>query len=679
MVRWLQPSCSQDGQALPYRTWLQSLSFAKETYVSGPESSQIAREIRRLVEDVNNTTCDVQSELPSVLSADEKAIKAYGRECSELAVKLVKLLDSIKPRDGALSQRLEKLKVTGRLSLKKSKIDELERQLCDLDAQGASSNASTVSSKELLLNNLGHRLSGLCGSLNGFVKQTRQSAQVHRFLESLCFPEITKRVSNIDEAHNHTLKPLPGSSVTIARFYFWMQGSSMERSQQGLFPSLLFQILRKHIDLIPLLCPDRDLDHASPWTVSELAAVIDRLAKHGFKDEYFCLFLDGLDEYEGGEDEIIAIISNLVQCPNIKPCISSRPWSAFQEAFGTCPQLSMKDLNKVDIEQYIRAELIENDKFATCVAADSRFECTFGQLTILSNGVWLWVVLVVRGLKRDLQLGEIYEHWQERMKHVPTTLEDFFRLQLTRLDPFYRLQTARVFLAMLFKLECMHSAISWLLTLDEYNYLAQESMNPEYWETNDVGFMFSPRISVAHASIALIRHKPPYAFVKAKRSVMLAACGSGALKATECQLYEPESIIQQFAFNLLALGGDESDCELVEEFDSAACRWMGMGKNWVNERPYLLFDTETQADLDFTDVPMKTNASGSIFRVDKEKIRLISWHIRHCILWYVEKRWPHQSRSIKIYTYSARNAIATESSDKNQHHNLTWKYLLSMY
>ncbi|KAK3997830.1 hypothetical protein QBC44DRAFT_314527 [Cladorrhinum sp. PSN332] len=804
-----------------------ALAFGKEVYVSGPESSQIARDIRLLLEDISNTAQEVQSEPPNLLSPDEKAIQGYSRECSEVAAKLLEFLASIQPRDKVLSQRLEKLRIASKMTVRRSEVAKLEQRLRDLDdrlrnrllrlfqvknyssvmsgigeiqdqAEGIrtelSENLRTLQgSVTTRLKNAECGLSDLRNSLDDFMKQTQQSAEARRFLESLCFPEITKRVSSIDEAHKSTFKwvfqegassklaswlrgessssttctdqifwvtghagsgkstlmkyiteesttsellkewtAAPGSVITIARFYFWMQGLPMERSQQGLLQSLLFQVFRRNIDLIPLLCPDRD--HISPWTVSELAAVLGRLVTHNFKEKYFCFFIDGLDEYEGDEDEIIGIISKLAQCPNIKLCISSRPWSAFRRAFGACPHLSMQGLNHDDIEAYIRAELTENARFAACVAADSRFETTFEHLTGLSKGVWLWVVLVVRGLKRDLQLGEAYEHWEERIKHIPTTLEDFFHTQLTRLDPFYRLQTARTFLTMLFKLERIPGS---LFTLEEYRYLIQEVIKPDYWKTvqsldcdgwteteliqhladeykrklstmqhiesrcrdlivvqsdykvtqgklfkagfeelkieflhrtvrdffqnsyldtlkKDAGPSFRPAVSVARATIVMMKSRPPEGFINARKPVIQQALSSGTVRMA-FPYHSPSFIVHDFVSNLHALGEEETDCEFVDEFDSAACRWMESGKNWVlryefrndssrhisgwfgtphRQEPQQRGGNSTEDDGD-DDPPIISVADPR----DMEAVRVMSWCLRPQTFWYITRRW----------------------------------------
>lgn len=61
-----------------------------------------------------------------------------------------------------------------------------------------------------------------------------------------------------------------------------------------------------------------------------------------------CLFIDGLDEYEGDSDgtyvDIVALFSEIATSPNIKICLSSRPWLAFEDSFLLGPTLRLEDL-----------------------------------------------------------------------------------------------------------------------------------------------------------------------------------------------------------------------------------------------------------------------------------------------------------------------------------------------
>ncbi|KAK4187626.1 hypothetical protein QBC35DRAFT_474302 [Podospora australis] len=224
----------------------------------------------------------------------------------------------------------------------------------------------------------------------------------------------------------------------------------MQKSLQGLMQSLLFHILRQNTDLIQTLCPSKDT--LMPWTKQELGRIFKRISALSFNKKRFCFLIDGLDEYDGEEEDIISWVQMLAKSPHIKILISSRPWNAFNQAFGNTPYtLAMQDINAQDITRFITRELTETPRFQAIAARDPRFLRVIDTLCEMAQGVWLWAFLVARGLKREIAAEESYEHWQRRIEHIPPTLEGFFYQQLERLDPIYKEQTARILLVMLAK------------------------------------------------------------------------------------------------------------------------------------------------------------------------------------------------------------------------------------
>ena len=62
-----------------------------------------------------------------------------------------------------------------------------------------------------------------------------------------------------DRSVGQYLNKWAGSSakLVLVSWFFWAAGSPMQRSKEGLFQSLLFQILRRCPDLIPIVCERR--------------------------------------------------------------------------------------------------------------------------------------------------------------------------------------------------------------------------------------------------------------------------------------------------------------------------------------------------------------------------------------------------------------------------------------
>ncbi|KAK8073947.1 hypothetical protein PG994_004846 [Apiospora phragmitis] len=135
----------------------------------------------------------------------------------------------------------------------------------------------------------------------------------------------------------------------------------------------------------------------------------------------FCFFIDGLDEYKGDETDIISTVAELLSSPNIKLCLSSRPWNRFREAYAVCPGLTLEYLTKADISEYIKSELLSNRCFQRGVDEDP-CQRIITQISDQARGVYPWVFL--RLLARD----------PEWLQHLPENIAESQRIAIIRLD-----------------------------------------------------------------------------------------------------------------------------------------------------------------------------------------------------------------------------------------------------
>lgn len=140
-----------------------------------------------------------------------------------------------------------------------------------------------------------------------------------------------------------------------------------------------------------------------PWTFPELSRTFQSLTEDGTLDACVCIFVDGLDEYDGTPADVIKILKELASYPNFKLCVSSRPWPIFQKEFGQgIEQLRMEDLTRSDIENHVKGRLSE-DHFCRQILGDN-LEYEFGivgRITKSAGGVFLWVRYVVNMLLRE--------------------------------------------------------------------------------------------------------------------------------------------------------------------------------------------------------------------------------------------------------------------------------------
>jgi hypothetical protein len=208
------------------------------------------------------------------------------------------------------------------------------------------------------------------------------------------------------------LKSWAGSTRLItASFYFWMAGTGLQRSQWGLLRQLLFQILYAHPELIPDICPELWASTGqiqfTDWKLYQLTGALSRLKDINTSTKT-CFFIDGLDEYDGYDFELIKIIKELAQVPMIKLCISSRPWPSFSDAFGahTKHKLCLEDLTQDDIRKFTRDELDEHQQFAELRLNRGMYVDLVEEITRKAQGVFLWVFLVVRSLQNGMSNGD---------------------------------------------------------------------------------------------------------------------------------------------------------------------------------------------------------------------------------------------------------------------------------
>lgn len=243
-----------------------------------------------------------------------------------------------------------------------------------------------------------------------------------------------------------------------AGFFFWSLGTELQKTQEGLLRSLLFEVLRQRPELMPAAYLRRTLelqgavtrDTSLTWTLAQLQKALRDVTRHSISPK-FCLFIDGLDEYEGDHGEIMNYLKDLASSSNIKLCVSSRPWNVFEDGLGKDPALKiyMQDLTRQDINTYVRSKLSQHAHFPLVTADGSCHDRLVEEITQKAQGVFLWVFLVTRSLVEGLTNGDTLSALELRVRHLPTDLEQYFTHMLKSVDHFYYPQMANTFLAAL--------------------------------------------------------------------------------------------------------------------------------------------------------------------------------------------------------------------------------------
>ena len=238
--------------------------------------------------------------------------------------------------------------------------------------------------------------------------------------------------------------------LIVASHFFWNAGTDMQKSQHGLLQTLLYTVLQQCPPLVSQVCPaqmKKAAFSALSWTRAEIVDVLKDLRLRTSDCTRFCFFIDGLDEFDGDHTELLEVMEGLTS-DHIKICFSSRPWNVFQNAYGAnCGlKLELQDINRQDIQRFVEGNLSKDRHFRELKASDNRYEDLVNEIVKRANGVFLWVFLVVRSLRRGLGNCDTISELQDRLRVLPTELEEFFQHILNSGEKVYHKQAARIYL-----------------------------------------------------------------------------------------------------------------------------------------------------------------------------------------------------------------------------------------
>lgn len=288
------------------------------------------------------------------------------------------------------------------------------------------------------------------------------------------------------------------AASVVANFFFWSAGTPEQKSQRGLFKTILYTLLKSESSLTRTLFPETWLsfyenatEMRAEETAKELArlrqsrgrnvlsgadearinlGIVNKLTVWGELDwnrldlsralaqaldkSTNCktfLFIDGLDEYEGTEeelDELTTLLKKWASLPHLKICVSTRPWAVFEANFGDgqVPGINLQDLTSRDIAFFVSDSFINLPLMkAVRQANPERMPDFYSSIVKKAEGVFLWVRLVVRSLIGGLRNGDEMSVLQQRIDELPPDLESLYRHLLQRIPRRYWNASSRLF------------------------------------------------------------------------------------------------------------------------------------------------------------------------------------------------------------------------------------------
>jgi hypothetical protein len=240
--------------------------------------------------------------------------------------------------------------------------------------------------------------------------------------------------------------------LCLASFFFWNSGLAVQKSQVGCLRALLFQILSKYPDLIPLVLPELwtalysqsvreggiGYNFSTIWPLKQLMGTFKVIVRQKSIPLKICFLIDGLDEFDGDHDEMATLFKEITDSGDVKVCLSSRPWVVFEDLFGACEGLRLQNLTYRDIEKYVGDRLGRNNAFQRLASRNPAYaESLKLEVVGKAEGVFLWVKLVVQSLLNGIRNRDSLLDLRDRLRLLPRELEPLYQRLLDLIEPIY--------------------------------------------------------------------------------------------------------------------------------------------------------------------------------------------------------------------------------------------------
>ena len=244
--------------------------------------------------------------------------------------------------------------------------------------------------------------------------------------------------------HCKKLSEQPPAKKLIAAYFFNARGGPLEKTPNGMFRYLLWQLLDQSWSLFTKFEPrildkkkKRGPDGEWPWALEELREFLFDAVNQGHLEPTY-LFIDALDECEERDvRDLVSFFEDLSIAAmwagvSVNICLSSRHYPSINMKRRLQIKVENEGEHDRDITTYIRDKLRISDHATEEQDLQSAIQ---EQLFRKANGIFMWVVLVVQLLNQAFEEGRITKV-EEKLRNIPDDLDKVFRLILEKYSPY---------------------------------------------------------------------------------------------------------------------------------------------------------------------------------------------------------------------------------------------------
>lgn len=223
--------------------------------------------------------------------------------------------------------------------------------------------------------------------------------------------------------------------IVLHFFFDFREGKGTANSFEGLLRSLLYQLIQQmpQVDVFGL--SDCGHESFSGWPVHRLRDALGKTLQNA--NNAVCIFVDGLDEYEGSILELIQYLESLTtrigsQVTSTKICVSSRPEPTPSQLLQHVLHLSLSDHNEPGIRLHCLATL---EGLEHVVFKDLDISRLSQIIARRAEGVFLWARFALEELIMGDISGETLAEIRVRLDLIPGDLQDVYDRMVRRMEP----------------------------------------------------------------------------------------------------------------------------------------------------------------------------------------------------------------------------------------------------
>ncbi len=223
-----------------------------------------------------------------------------------------------------------------------------------------------------------------------------------------------------------------GDGALVFSFFFHNRGAELQKTQLGLFRSLLHQVLSQGPDALQEVAVTfqkrcgsvGELGEKWKWHLRELQGFFELALLKVLESHPVLLLIDAVDECgEEAAVDLAARFKTLLQkLPAAGPerlhiLLTGRHYP-IQDMDGGAWKICLEDENEEDISTYVNEQLLE-----LCAPLAPRIPAI---ITARASGVFLWARLVVKRVRDLRRRGVSFRKIEQEIYSVPADLDELF-------------------------------------------------------------------------------------------------------------------------------------------------------------------------------------------------------------------------------------------------------------